>query len=115
MLKVCEAKDLLSSWPNLPSSGMMLSGTLYELAMLGSPISGKDYGFLPTTTATEWKGSPRSRFLGSPEYRGARTSEALRTGSEDWTLLHPSFAEVFMGFPLGWTDLTLWETQSSQK
>jgi hypothetical protein len=94
---------------------MMQNGTLYELAMLGSPISGKDYGFLPTITATEWKGAPRSRYLGSEAYRGARTSEALRIGLEDYPLLHPDFAEVFMGYPMGWTDLPLWATPSSPR
>jgi hypothetical protein len=63
---------------------------------------------LPTPTASEHYGSGRKRFVGSPHYRGAKTSEALRTCFSDPIYLNPSFAEMMMGFPIGWTDLRPW-------
>jgi DNA (cytosine-5)-methyltransferase 1 len=58
--------------------------------------------FLPTLGKNETKGASRKRHLGSPHFRGAKMSEALRTCEEDPTYLHPSFAEAVMGFPIGW-------------
>ncbi len=60
-------------------------------------------GLIPTITANENKGSGRARFAGSPEYRGAKASEALRASESDPIYLNPNFAEVFMGYPQDWT------------
>lgn len=60
---------------------------------------------LPTCSANEHKGSSKKRYLGSPHFRGAKTSEALRNCETDKIYLNPSFAEAMMGFPKGWTDL----------
>jgi hypothetical protein len=52
---------------------------------------------------------------------GAKMSEALRSSSSDPIYLNPSFGEVVMGFPEGWTliskrsALRLLETRSSHK
>ena len=62
---------------------------------------------LPTLTSSEFKGSGRNRYLGSKHFRGAKTSEGLRTTSTDPIYLNPLFAEAMMGFPQGWTDLKL--------
>jgi len=70
------------------------------------------YGMLPTMGANEMKGTSKKRFLGSPHFRGAKTSEALRTTLDDPIYLNPSFAEIMMGYPL---DYTLLEIQSSPK
>ena len=70
---------------------------------------------LPTPGATEYKGSPKSRFAGSPNSKRSRTSEALRTSREDPTYLNPSFAEAIMGFPVGWTELSASEMPSSPR
>lgn len=106
MLKICETAEWALSFPNLPRSGMMQSGTLYQLGELVSPSNGSVYGLLPALSATEWKGTPRSRYKGSAEYRGSRMAEGLRTGLGSWTLLHPHFCEVVMGYPIMWTELT---------
>jgi hypothetical protein len=66
---------------------------------------------LPTMTASEHKGSGKDRYVGSKNFRGAKMSEGLRTTSTDPIYLNPSFAEVIMGFPLGWTDLNHLEMQ----
>ena len=56
---------------------------------------------LPTPGANEYKGSGRNRYKGSPHYRGAKTSEALRTCADDPIYLNPSFAEWLMNYPIG--------------
>lgn len=61
--------------------------------------------FLPTIAANEGKGSCRDRYRNSPTFRGAKMSEGLRTSSKDPIFLNPSFGELIMGFPRGWTDL----------
>src|ERR1700722_10087429 len=105
MLNNFAIKDWRLYFPNLPRLGMMLNGMLSDLVIWDFPTSGSAYGWLPTITATEWKGTPRSRFKGSKDYRGGRTSEALRTGFERPAILAPDFAELFQGYPTGWTVL----------
>lgn len=70
---------------------------------------------LPTITANEGKGSGKDRFIGSPNFRASKMSEGLRTSKTDPIYLNPSFAEVVMGFPIGWTALNASETPSSPK
>ena len=65
---------------------------------------------LPTISKNEFKGSSRDRFRGSPNFHGAKMSEALRTSESDPIYLNPSFGELVMGFPIGWTVLPLSET-----
>lgn len=65
---------------------------------------------LPTVTANEHKGTSRNRYVGSKHFRGSKMSEGLRTTSTDPIYLDPSFAEIVMGFPAGWTDLEHSET-----
>lgn len=60
---------------------------------------------LPTISVNEHKGSPRKRYKGSKEYRGAKASEGLRTCEEDPIYLNPLFAEWMMGWPIMWTRL----------
>lgn len=71
--------------------------------------------FLPTIGANEYKGASKNRFLGSKAYRGAKMSEGLRSGLKDPIYLNPYFAEVSMGFPIGWTELDALETQYTHK
>mgnify|MGYP007071577764 CR=1 FL=1 len=70
---------------------------------------------LPTMGATEEKGTVKNRYVGSPNFRGSRTAEGLRTSSKDPIYLNPSFAEAIMGFPIGWTELSASETPSSRR
>ena len=67
--------------------------------------------FLPTISKNEFKGASRDRYKGSTHFRGAKMSEGLRNCEEDPIYLNPCFAEVVMGFPIGWTDLKDAETQ----
>jgi hypothetical protein len=60
---------------------------------------------IPTMGASEYKGSSRNRFKGSPNFRGAKMSEGLRTSSQSPTYLNPCFAELIMGLPRDYTAL----------
>jgi hypothetical protein len=120
------------SWETWPKAGTTHDGAFYpqpswerriseiDSGLLPTPRANKVEGYsspefrptlhqvvlsLPTPTANEGKGSGRKRYLGSKDYRGAKTSEALRTSYNDPIYLNPSFAEWMMDMPLGWTDL----------
>ena len=60
---------------------------------------------IPTIGKNENKGSSSKRFIGSPDFRGAKMSEGLRICAEDPIYLNPLFAELVMMWPSGWTDL----------
>ena len=95
-----------------PRSGMMRNGIAYQLPTLGPGTGGTEYGWLPTLGTTEGRGSSRKRFRGSKHFRGAKTSEGLRICEADPIYLNPSFGELIMGFPVGYT---LLETPLSPK
>lgn len=65
---------------------------------------------LPTIGKNENKGSSSKRFIGSPDFRGAKMSQGLRTCEADPIYLNPLFAELVMMWPAGWTDLQPLET-----
>ena len=110
---------LIEGWARFsatwPRSGMTRNGIAYQLPALVSPTLGTESGLLPTIVANEGKGSARSRYQGSTEYRGVKMSEGLRTGATDPIYTDPSFAEAAMGFPRGWTLLETPLPRSSQK
>ena len=88
-----------------PRAGMTRSGIAYrrrELVPLTLVIG---CGLLPTLGKNEPKGAGKARYRGSPDFRGAKMSEGLRSGPDDPIYLHPDFAEEVMGFPPGWTVL----------
>lgn len=103
--------EFSGTWPR---SGTIASGNAYQREPLAPPISEIESTWLPTIGFNEFKGAGKARFLGSPSFRGAKMSEGLRTCKEDPIYLHPSFAELAMGYPIGWTVLEDAETQSSQ-
>ena len=87
-------------WPRL---GMTANGLAYQLPILelGTYVIGG--GLLPTPSATEYKGTCQTRFLGSEHSRMSRLVEGLRTCSTDPLVAHPDSVEILMGFPAGWT------------
>lgn len=98
------SEEFLQTWP---SSGLMLRGKCYELPMLERRTVETESLSLPTVTANESKGSGANRFIGAKHFRGAKMSEGLRTCETDPIYLNPLFAELAMGFPLGWTLLEM--------
>lgn len=99
-----------------PKWGCMLDGECWELETSELGIGGPGFGcWLPTPVASESKGACRARFIGSPEYRGSKMSEGLRTCKDDPIYLHPNFAEHTMGWPIMWTELEPLEMDKFQQ
>lgn len=95
--------ESLEIWPRW---GMTVNGESFHAEMSAEFTYESGSGLsLPTTGANEGKGSQKRRYIGSPEYRGAKMSEGLRTCEEDPIYLNPLFAESAMMWPSGWTDL----------
>jgi hypothetical protein len=84
---------------------MMRNGIAFQRPALVPLTSVTGCGLLPTLGKNEPKGAGKARYRGSPEFRGAKMSEGLRSGPGDPIYLHPDFAEEVMGFPPGWTAL----------
>lgn len=68
----------------------------------------KEFGFLPTITASECRATSRTRYKGSKDWKGSRMAEGLRRQESDPCYLHPNFAEEAMMYPSGWTELKPW-------
>jgi len=104
-------EDLESSLEIWPRWGSMQDGECFHAQMPAEFIYESESGLkLPTIGANEGKGSSKDRFLGSPDFRGAKMCEGLRTCETDPIYLNPLFAELTMMWPLGWTDLKPLET-----
>lgn len=102
----CLIEGLASFSETWPRSGMMRSGTAYQLPTLGPGIGGTEFGWLPTPTASaDSKGSPRNRYFGSPTCM-SNLREWLRDGPDDPIFPHPDFVEGLMGLPPSWSDCT---------
>jgi hypothetical protein len=77
----------------------------------------------PTPSSRDWKDSPGMSKTGiNPDGTTRERNDQLarRVYSEDQTpanggQLNPTWVEWLMGFPLGWTDLEDWATQSCHK
>jgi hypothetical protein len=93
--------ECLMTWPHW---GIAQDGVCMELQVLELSIQDGEFSLLPTVTASEYKGSPRSRFKGSQDYRGAKMSEGLRVSRECPIYTNPRFATAAMGFPTSWLD-----------
>lgn len=88
-----------------PASGIMLSGIIYQLPILGPGIGGEESGYLPTPTKlSDSKGAPKNRYYGSGTCM-SNLREVLRNGPDDPIYPHPSFVELVMGYPIGHTEL----------
>ena len=106
-----DLEEFLETWPDW---GLMRNGECWEQQTLEPFIEETEFGLsLPTTGANEGKGSSQKRYRNSPHFRGAKTSEALRTCETDPIYLNPSFAELIMMWPVGWTDLKPLEMDKS--
>ena len=68
----------------------------------GTPIAHKKHMF-STPTASDAKGAPANRYLGSEKSHG-NLSEQVRTSPTSGQL-NPQWVEWLMGYPEGWTDL----------
>ncbi len=98
-----ENEDLNTSYMDFPKSGMMHNGSVYKVASLDCNNVGKGYISLPTPAVSSAKGSPRSRYFGSPTYRG-NYHEYIRDGESDGIYPNPELSEALMTFPISWTE-----------
>jgi len=96
-----ELAEFSGTWPR---SGMMRSGTAYQLPTLVPDSFGIESGLWPTPNATAYKGGRQS------PRRGVNRPE--RNNWQDWCSLAlgqrypvPETAEQVMGFPLGHTEI----------
>jgi len=80
--------------------------SLYQLVPSTPDIeetdSGSSQGMWPTPTASDYKGTPKNRFMGSETYRSNLT-EAVRENQHSGHL-NPDWVEWLMGYPSGWTN-----------
>lgn len=109
--QLSEGESLETRLGTWPAAGMMRNGESYRREPLVQLKSEKGSLWSPTLTASEWKGVSKKRFLGSPEYRADKLASYFRRSANDLTHLNPDYAEVYMGFPMGWTELDHSETR----
>lgn len=88
-----------------PAAGLMRNGIAYQREALAHPTSAPENTFLPTMGANEGKGSSQARYKNSPNFRGAKMSEGLRTSRTDQIYTNPHFAEAVFGLPKDFTAL----------
>lgn len=98
-----DSEPSLETWPK---RGTMRDGMCFHVEKRAAFICENVSSFtVPTIGKNEFKGSSAKRFIGSPDFHGAKMSEGLRTCATDPQYLHPCFAEAVMGWPHGWTEL----------
>lgn len=85
---------------------------LFQLVPSELGTAGTGFGLLPTISKSDGKGCAKKRFKGSPEYKGSKMTEGVRTSLNDPIYLHPNFAAEVMGYPKNWAHT---ETPSSRK
>jgi len=85
-----------------PKSGLMRDGQCWGLTMSAHRIGENGSGLWPTITRRDYRNSSdRKRNSQGPDLIGY----LCRITGESGIRLKPSFAEEFMGWPVGWTDL----------
>lgn len=89
-----EARSWGKDWPR---SAMIVDGTLYPLPPSERLISATGGSFLPTLTARDWKSGKASA---ETMARNSRPLSEFLGG-----LINPTWAELFMKLPAGWTEI----------
>ena len=98
----------------LPVWGMMQDGGVLEQTPPRCHITAPDSGWLPTPVASMWKGTTRSRFKKSRDYRGTNLAEGLRRSESDPQRASVFITELVMGFPIMWSALNHLEMHKFQ-
>jgi len=93
--------EFSETWPR---SGMMQSGTAYQLPTLVAASFGTEFGLWPTPNATAFKGGRQSgrRGKANPERNNWQDWCSLRLGQRYPV---PETGEQVMGFPMGHTEI----------
>jgi len=117
-------EDSIECLETFPKWGLMRNGELWEQTSLAHPIDEKEFGYLPTPTASDqYNGNTKGI-----EYRNKRIIRTSQTTGTEFGAkltdfyrlingvnLHPDFAEWMMGWPQGWTELRPAGTAKFQK
>lgn len=115
-VRSCEPVDSARLSKTLPNWGMTFAGVCWELGTSVRITRETECGFShPTPSASDWKGSSKKRFRGSPHYRGAKAVEGLRTSESDPAYPSPDYYESSMGWPIKWTESKPLETDRFQQ
>ena len=77
----------------------------FRLALSTPTIDANGHGFVPTPTTSDYKGSVRKRYRGSPDYR-SNLPEYFRLSEADPAYPNPETYEAIMGYPPGHTELS---------
>jgi len=92
-----------------PKWGMIRNGEFFPQERPERLTFEKEYSYsLPTMLATEYAGAATARHRNSKILKSlihSRVAQVLRNSETCPNLLHPSFGERIMGFPVQWTDL----------
>lgn len=89
----------------LPTWGMMLDGVVTGLPMSEQFTPENGLRLLRTLVASDYKGSVKSRYIGSTAKNQIGIYSVLRNGVNDPIYLNPNYCEIIMGFPDQWTEL----------
>jgi hypothetical protein len=89
----------------LPRWGMMRNGELFRRQIAALPMSGKEYGFLPTPVKHDQKDA-----CYPSEFRRNTPPLSTHAGGR----INPEWHEWLMGFPINWTALDQLETRKFQ-
>ena len=91
---------------NLPKSGMTRSGKLFQLPRRVQRTLEKGCSFWPTLSANGMGNTGSQQMLQTLVDSGVLTTEEKKGMSAgNGGRINPTWAEWFMGFPTGWTDL----------
>lgn len=100
-----------------PKWGMMRTGECWALDIVGQDIDETGFGYWPTLTKTEIDSTGSRKLIGTSEIdqKGRRWGTSLTTFIKSKSIskngkLNPVFAELWMDWPLGWTELKELET-----
>lgn len=97
--------DLTKFSGSLPRSGTMQNGIAYQLQPLAIPTRGTVSGLLPTPRYSDGKKGSGIRRDGGGAYGiGYVIARLLGLSQQTTTKFDPSFSELLMGFPIGWTE-----------
>jgi len=115
-------EDLTSFLGTWPRWGMMQNGECWAVPMLEPDINDLEFGFWPTVTKTEIDSTGSRELIGTSEVdqKGRRWGTSLTTLIRSKSIskigkLNPVFAELWMGWPLGWTELQELEMDKFQQ
>jgi hypothetical protein len=101
-------EDLQESSVTLPRWGMMQDGVCWERSTQEHVTNEREFGYLPTIVCQDSRHAI-SRHKKEDQHWKSNLGEVIASVYEDHCAnglrLNPEFAEWFMGWTLGWTDL----------